>query len=369
MTKQEFLKRLEAGLAGSSNAREVLDYYREMIEDRMEEDVTEEEAVAQLGSLADILAQCVQDLTVPKPEQDAEIKRVVIREREFDLVIAPSEEGFRLEGSEEKNHTVTLENGTLRILRNKESVKRFFLGGGDTLKLYLPRGMYESLDVTTASGDVEVSADFRRVSASGASGDVTLKGSFPDYVEIRTTSGDIELTGTVGGVDIQASSGDVCLSGRFGAAVQAKTTSGDLSVSAANFGAAEVQSSSGDVELRNVLAASLRARSISGDMELDRVCAEDLTVEGKSGDMNLTDTLSKGNFRCETVSGDIELSRVDGAELEFTTVSGNISGSLRRGKRFVGRTVSGSMYLPKTEAPEICRVTTVSGDAELRVEE
>ena len=85
--------------------------------------------------------------------------------------------------------------------------------------------------------------------------------------------------------------------------------------------------------------------------------------------MHLTDTLSKGNFRCETVSGDVELCRVDGADLEFTTVSGNISGSLRRGKRFAGHTVSGSMYLPKTEAPETCRVTTVSGDVELRVEE
>ena len=37
MKKREFLDALGAGLSGSSDAEEVLDFYREMIEDRMED--------------------------------------------------------------------------------------------------------------------------------------------------------------------------------------------------------------------------------------------------------------------------------------------------------------------------------------------
>ena len=66
MKKQEFLDALGAGLSGSSDAEEVLDFYREMIEDRMEDGMEEEAAVEQLGAVEDILARCVQGLTVPK---------------------------------------------------------------------------------------------------------------------------------------------------------------------------------------------------------------------------------------------------------------------------------------------------------------
>ena len=45
MKKQEFLDALGAGLSGSSDAEEVLDFYREMIEDRMEDGMEEEGVV------------------------------------------------------------------------------------------------------------------------------------------------------------------------------------------------------------------------------------------------------------------------------------------------------------------------------------
>ena len=55
MKKQEFLDALGAGLSGSSDAEEVLDFYREMIEDRMEDGMEEEAAVEQLGAVRTFL--------------------------------------------------------------------------------------------------------------------------------------------------------------------------------------------------------------------------------------------------------------------------------------------------------------------------
>ena len=57
MNKQEFLDRLRKGLSGLPLAEreERLLFYSEMIDDRMEEGLTEEEAVAAIGSLEEIL--------------------------------------------------------------------------------------------------------------------------------------------------------------------------------------------------------------------------------------------------------------------------------------------------------------------------
>lgn len=63
MTKQEFLAALRDGLSGlpQSDIEEHLGFYAEMIEDRMEDGLTEEEAVAAVGSVEDIAAQIVAD--------------------------------------------------------------------------------------------------------------------------------------------------------------------------------------------------------------------------------------------------------------------------------------------------------------------
>ena len=57
MNKQEFLQRLHDALADlpQEERQERLTFYSEMIDDRMEEGLSQEEAVAQIGSIEDIL--------------------------------------------------------------------------------------------------------------------------------------------------------------------------------------------------------------------------------------------------------------------------------------------------------------------------
>ena len=56
MTKKDYLTRLEEGLSGLSQEEisERLTFYQEMIDDRMEEVLSEEEAVAQIGPVVEI---------------------------------------------------------------------------------------------------------------------------------------------------------------------------------------------------------------------------------------------------------------------------------------------------------------------------
>ena len=63
MTKQAFLAELEAGLSAlpKSEVEERLSFYREMIDDRMEEGLSEEEAVRAVGSVKEIIGQSLTD--------------------------------------------------------------------------------------------------------------------------------------------------------------------------------------------------------------------------------------------------------------------------------------------------------------------
>ena len=68
MNKQEFLTQLRNGLSGlpQDELEERLAFYNEMIDDRMEEGLSEEEAVCQAGPVAEIVAQVVTDIPLAK---------------------------------------------------------------------------------------------------------------------------------------------------------------------------------------------------------------------------------------------------------------------------------------------------------------
>jgi len=68
MSKQEFLFQLRKGLLGlpQEDIEERLTFYSEMIDDRMEEGIPEEEAVSAVGSVDKIVAQIVADIPLTK---------------------------------------------------------------------------------------------------------------------------------------------------------------------------------------------------------------------------------------------------------------------------------------------------------------
>ncbi len=63
MLKQEFLAQLRTGLSGlpQDDIEERLDFYSEMIDDRMEEGLSEEEAVSEIGPVDEVIAQIVAE--------------------------------------------------------------------------------------------------------------------------------------------------------------------------------------------------------------------------------------------------------------------------------------------------------------------
>ena len=74
MTKLEFLSSLRERLTGLSSLsaedlERSLEYYSESIDDRMEDGLTEEEAVEAMGSIDEIVAQILMGASMPKPNK------------------------------------------------------------------------------------------------------------------------------------------------------------------------------------------------------------------------------------------------------------------------------------------------------------
>lgn len=68
MNKAEFLAALQAELSGLpvEDVQPTVDFYGEMIDDYMEEGMSEEEAVASVGPVRDIVAQILAETPLPK---------------------------------------------------------------------------------------------------------------------------------------------------------------------------------------------------------------------------------------------------------------------------------------------------------------
>ncbi len=68
MTKQEFLSSLKNGLAGvpQKDVAERLDFYDEMIDDGMEDGLSEEEAVAAVGDVNEVISQIIEGTSLVK---------------------------------------------------------------------------------------------------------------------------------------------------------------------------------------------------------------------------------------------------------------------------------------------------------------
>lgn len=98
MTKQEFLTQLRNGLSGlpQNDIEERVGFFDEMIEDRIEEGLSEEEAVAQAGSVEEIVSQTVAETPLAKIAKERITPKRKLKTWEIVLLIAGSPIWFAL---------------------------------------------------------------------------------------------------------------------------------------------------------------------------------------------------------------------------------------------------------------------------------
>ncbi len=89
MNKQEFLARLRDGLSGMprDDVEERIIFYSEMIDDRMEEGLSEAEAVGSIGTVDDVVSQILTDMPLTRPVKEKIKPERAMRSWEIVLLI------------------------------------------------------------------------------------------------------------------------------------------------------------------------------------------------------------------------------------------------------------------------------------------
>lgn len=163
--------------------------------------------------------------------------------------------------------------------------------GSGNLEVRVPSG--SRVEVSTRSGDVEVSGVDGAVDLQSMSGDFRIVGR-PRQVAVEGISGDVEMVGTTESLRVRTVSGDVSVP-RASGFVELSTVSGDLEVRSHALRSGTMRNSSGTIRFMGSLPrdGSLRLENSSGEIEL-RVPA------GLSADFDLT---ALGNGRIENQLG------------------------------------------------------------------
>ena len=93
----------------------------------------------------------------------------------------------------------------------------------------------------------------------------------------------------------------------------------------------EAKSVSGSIKIEK-LGGSVEAKTVSGNIEFAMMTAADMDVTSVSGDINGSfEQLFDGNLRAKSISGDIELHFAGGANARFraSSISGGIDSKLK----------------------------------------
>ena len=292
----------------------------------------------------------------------------------------------------------TAEGTTLSIVQHSEwkwyeSMWGFCWDKDPIVTVYLPEAEYNTLSVTTSSGDITVTPGFRfQVTGIGtASGDIALSELSTEDLNVTSSSGNMDVRSvqaelqvyleTVSGfmqaedlttadLTLASSSGDIVLENAAAEHLGLSTVSGNVTVSGGSFsGSSCFETSSGYVEILDSSCGEQILQTTSGDLTLQNVKNSTLNVSSSSGCVELRDSICEGEVLFMMVSGDVTFSGADAACMDIMTSSGNVTGTLLTPKNFVTETSSGYVEVPYSDRNAgTCSIQTVSGDIHIALQ-
>lgn len=341
MTREQFLNNLYHRLGGltQEQAEQHLTYYAEMLADRMEEGMTEEEAVASMEDVDTIARRILEEEGLPPgspvtPPAYPDVSKIpggggtkayqVPKKRNYRkaasillwVVAAVCVLGAlkrftgRLGGGAEVLQEAApglattwetdevIEGVTVEGLSPVDNVSMleeldFYQDWPLQAKYYFPADEVEEIRINWTSGVVDI---------QGGGSDVTLlerSDSGGHGLSYTLEDGVLAITGSTGGLTVSVPDGLV-------EQLEISTASADVRVMEAEVDTLSVKPSSGSVALWNLYVNSVLAKTVSGDILVSGLYADDLEFSTTSGDIT-GDVFSGEDISLSTISGDVVL--------------------------------------------------------------
>lgn len=218
-------------------------------------------------------------------------------------------------------------DGDKLLVKIEDTINGMMLSFTSNLKLdvYVPSQFAESVEVTSASGDVALGElSVKELSVKTSSGDIKTESIDAVKSLFNTSSGEIDFNGRFTDLSVISTSGDIFSDTVEAAASRFESSSGDIRFSG-KFSEVNAKSTSGDIVSDSLVAETSNFGSNSGEIALSGAFAN-MTVKTTSGDITLSSSENPQMFQISTSSGGTRLKLTDpaGFKLSCKSSSGEV---------------------------------------------
>ena len=133
-------------------------------------------------------------------------------------------------------------------------------------------------------------------------------------------------------------------------------------------GQIDLSVSTGNILIQSVVCretASVKVKT--GDTRLSDMSCRTLLSTGSTGNITLKNTVASDSFSIVRSTGNVNFDHCDAGEITVQTSTGDVSGTLLTEKIFIARSSTGSIHVPDTAAGGKCRITTSTGDINIKL--
>lgn len=239
---------------------------------------------------------------------------------------------------EKTPHDIRVENGVLKIkMQDKRGWLDFINVSLENMSitLYLPQKQYESVNISTATGSIDMGENFA-------------------VKEAKLTS----------------DTGSIACNGMDTALLEAASNTGKVWVHGCAAEKLRMTTDTGDVEVFGIARCdTLTAKSDTGKVTLKDVNCKTLAAETDTGHVELLQVLAETELQIKSATGCVYLDECDSALTTVETETGDVNGHFLTPKVFETLTVTGDVQADSMSGGDLCRVRTTTGDINLESEE
>lgn len=172
--------------------------------------------------------------------------------------------------------------------------------------------------------------------------------------------GNIEITSNTGGQKIPA---DFAFD-----SIALSANTGNISCFASAAADIKIKTGTGDIRLEDISARLVGLTVTTGRTHIKNVSCESFSSDGSTGIFEANGLISAESITVNRGTGDVKLNASDAPKITVETGTGNVSGSLLTNKNFMVDTNTGRITVPQTFSEQECRVTTTTGDIHFTIE-
>lgn len=231
---------------------------------------------------------------------------------------------------ERTSHSILVEDGTLKIRMMDNRTWRDRIGvnwESMEMTVYLPQKQYESVRITTATGNVQIPEVFQMqaVSLHSDTGRIDCGAEVTENLNCFTATGSITVRGGAPAI-------------------------------------MTLESDTGRIQLNDVTCPEIHLENDTGKTELHGVSGVLLTCESETGDVMLHNVVAEDHLQIFTDTGDVLIENSDAGTVNIETDTGDVSGNFLTSKRFQAHSDTGKVRVPNTPEGGECRIESDTGD-------